>query len=290
MIIFTSFLTTIPLWWHNVCWLSSSLYSRVCLLSVTPSFCFRQELVRCSNFPCILFWDSACLGFIASVRCVEWANCYFWVIIAAMFVCLDRDDLCLARSPPLQWFSFAFSPRSTSAILFLSAERRSVTNPLTGPSSVPSEAPGVMWCVVTMSDRNHLLWDEGGHSLATIVYVWPGVRVVLAPVWPVTRRGGGQSQTDGAGAGGVARADIAGNPQQAGLCHWQCLAISSARPTGNGHSSGQPCPLPHCPAGVHPTSTQTRHAQRFVNDWMLSSLGLGLGGRSLTYGPTVVKV
>ena len=97
MIIFTSFLTmTIPLWWHNVCWLSSSLYSRVCLLSVTPSFCFRQELVRCSNFPCILFWDSACLGFIASVRCVEWANCYFWVIIAAMFVCLDRDDLCLA--------------------------------------------------------------------------------------------------------------------------------------------------------------------------------------------------
>lgn len=33
-----------------------------------------------------------------------------------------------------------------------------------------------------MSDRNHLLWDEGGHSLATIVYVWPGVRVAPAPV------------------------------------------------------------------------------------------------------------
>ena len=205
-----------------------------------------------------------------------------------MFVCLDRDDLCLARSPALQCFLLPSVPAPHPQYYSFQRREDLWQIPSLAPSSVPSAAPGVRWCVVTMSDRNHLLWDEGGHSLATIVYVWPGVRVVLAPVWPVTRRGGGQSQTDGAGAGGVARADIAGNPQQAGLCHWQCLAISSARPTG--HSSGQPCPLPHCPAGVHPTSTQTRHAQRFVNDWMLSSLGLGLGGRNLTYGPTVVKV
>ena len=123
-----------------------------------------------------------------------------------------------------------------------------------------------------MSDRNHLLWDEGGHSLATIVYVWPGVRRVLAPALVVTSdqagRGTGPDWVTGAiGWCGPGR-PIAGNPKP-GLCHWQCLAISAWPTAGNGHSSGQPCPLPHGPAGVHPTSTQTRHAQRFVNDWLV---------------------
>ena len=108
------------------------------IFSCLFTFCYYKFLLptgigSCSNFPCILFWDSACLGFIARVRCVEWANCYFWVIIAAMFVCQDRYDLCLVRSPALQWFSFALSPRSKSAI-FSFHRRKDVT-------TIPSLAP-----------------------------------------------------------------------------------------------------------------------------------------------------
>ena len=162
------------------------------LLQVSAS---DRNWFPCSNFPCILCWVSA-FGFIASVRCVEWANCSFWVIIAALFVCLlvVRDDLCPALpcrpvtlAPTTAVVFFCPGPRSTSAL-----EGKSLLLTIPHPDSpVPMRCPRCL-AVVTMSevsDRNHLLWDEGGHSLATIVYVWPVGAPAAALVVTRTWRG-----------------------------------------------------------------------------------------------------
>ena len=123
MIIFTSFLFTIPQRWHSVCWLSSSLFLLFVyflLLQVSASDRNWFPVLQLCVYSILRF---SFTQFIASVRCVEWANCYFWVIIAAMFVCLclARDDLCLAHRP-VAWHCSGFLLPG-SAIFFLSAER-----------------------------------------------------------------------------------------------------------------------------------------------------------------------
>lgn len=161
---------TIPQRWHSVCWLSSSLFLvfvYFLLLQVSASDRNWFPVLQLCVYSILRF---SFTQFIASVRCVEWANCYFWVIIAAMFVCLclARDDLlpgpqtgCLA----LQWFSFA---RVRNIFPFSGERRISDKSSSQCLSYVCVKCPLVL-VMVTMSDRNHLLWDEGGHSLATIV-------------------------------------------------------------------------------------------------------------------------
>lgn len=150
MIIFTSFLFTIPQRWHSVCWLSSSLF-RVfvyfLLLQVSASDRNWFPVLQLCVYSILRF---SFTQFIASVRCVEWANCYFWVIIAAMFVCLclARDDLCLAHRP-VAWHCSGFLLPG-SAIFFLSAERErrvseeSLINFPHKASSVPVKCPLVL--------------------------------------------------------------------------------------------------------------------------------------------------
>ena len=200
------------------------------------------------------------LGFIASVRCVEWANCYFWVIIAAMFVCLRllRDDLCLSLqtsqdqwSPAMQWFSFARVP-ATSAILFLSAEKRVSCWCDLMLVCVSQVSPGVWWWSQWVIGTTCYEMREGGHTLATIVYVW-----LVRPVLVV------------AGDQWLARGT---EP------HWvttlRLLAI--AAPARHIAGNGRPLPLAmpgtssgqhsDCPAGVH---TLTRHAQK-ICQWTVN--------------------
>ena len=82
------------------------------------------------------------------------------------------------------------------------------------------------WCVVTMSDRNHLwVWDEGGHSLATIVYVWASAGVALVTSDLAGTLSHTESPEPAPGMAGPAR-HIAGN----GLCQWQCLAPALVSP------------------------------------------------------------
>ena len=173
MIIFTSFLFTIPQRWHSVCWLSSSLF-RVfvyfLLLQVSASDRNWFPVLQLCVYSILRF---SFTQFIASVRCVEWANCYFWVIIAAMFVCLgERDDLWLASAQsskcpePGTAVVFFCRPCSTSAISLHSAERKnflSSVKSLHNSLFIPQcETAGLFIEVVlvTMSDSNHLLWDE----------------------------------------------------------------------------------------------------------------------------------
>ena len=190
---------TIPLRWHTVCWLSSSLflvfvYFLLLQVSVSDRNWFPAPTFR-------VFYFETILSFIASVRCVEWANGYFWVIIAAMFVCLRllRDDLCLSCRPVLcQWarqcsgFLLPGSPLLCirNIIPFSGGGEQSLrVDVIQSPSCVlcPSSVP---WCVVTMSDRNHLLWwDEGaGHSLSSNNCLCLG-QCAGAGWWPVTWRG-----------------------------------------------------------------------------------------------------
>ena len=270
-IIFTSFLGQFPC--DDTLSVDSHLHysSCVCLLSVTPSFWFRQELVPCSNFPCILFWDSW-------FYC-QCSMCWVSKLLLLSYYC---GNVCL--SPPFERWPLP-EPADQSgpvepgnAVVFFCPGPRYIRNiiPFSGENSLWcmwSDArvclSSVPWCMmmVTMSDRNHLLWDEGG---------WPHSSnncLCLA----------GASAASAAGDQWLARGT---EP------HWvttlRLLAI--AAPARHIAGNGRPLPLAmpgtssgqhsDCPAGVTSVHTLTRHAQK-ICQWtvrqskLLSSLGWG---------------
>ena len=191
-IIFTSFLGQFPC--DDTLSVDSHLHysSCVCLLSVTPSFWFRQELVPCSNFPCILFWDSW-------FYC-QCSMCWVSKLLLLSYYC---GNVCL--SPPFERWPLP-EPADQSgpvepgnAVVFFCPGPRYIRNiiPFSGEKSLLlmwSDArvclSSVPWCVVmvTMSDRNHLLWDEGGwpHSSNNCLCL---AGEASAGWWPVTCQG-----------------------------------------------------------------------------------------------------
>ena len=229
-IIFTSFLGQFPC--DDTLSVDSHLHysSCVCLLSVTPSFWFRQELVPCSNFPCILFWDSW-------FYC-QCSMCWVSKLLLLSYYC---GNVCL--SPPFERWPLP-EPADQSgpvepgnAVVFFCPGPRYIRNiiPFSGEKSLlvmwsdarvcaSQVSPGVWWWSQWVIGTTCYEMREGGHTLATIVYVW-----LVRPVVPVrlvtSDLPGGLSHTESPhwGSWQLPPRPVT-LPAMAGLCHWQCLA------------------------------------------------------------------
>ena len=138
--IFTSFLKQFPR--DDTMSVDSSLHYSSCLLSLTQSFCFRQELVH-FNFLCILFSDSAQLLPVFDVLSEQIVTSELLlrqclsVLVKEMTFDWPQPSPQSVLSPALQWFSFAVPAPHPQ---YPSIQQREKTfflalNPFTIPSS-----------------------------------------------------------------------------------------------------------------------------------------------------------
>ena len=118
IIIFTSFSsTTIPLWWHTVCWLSSSLF-------LVFTFCYSKFLLPTGIGSLVPTFRVFCVEFQLLVLLPVFDVLSEQIVPSELLLrrCLSVSSLsemtfvrpCLADQSPwlplLQWFSFARAP------------------------------------------------------------------------------------------------------------------------------------------------------------------------------------